>query len=94
MDFKGAWILQESDNSTVCILIDRNNSHACTVRPRAGSGSVSPKLCCLVEGGRAGVNARKANLMVPTPCDNRGHYSTKASQRATNPQIIYLANSV
>lgn len=31
MGFKGAWILQESDHSTVCILIDRNNSHACTV---------------------------------------------------------------
>lgn len=31
MDFKGAWILQESVNSTVCVLIDQNNSHACTV---------------------------------------------------------------
>lgn len=45
-------------------------------------------------GGRAGVNARKAKLTVPTPCDGRGHYSTKASRRATSPQIIYLANSV
>ena len=32
MGFKGAWISQESDNSVVYILIDRNNPHACTVR--------------------------------------------------------------
>lgn len=56
------------------------------------SGSASPKLSFWWREGR--INAGEANLIAPTTCDNTGQCGPEDSQRATNPQISYLANSL